>query len=365
MKNATITLAIFFTILGILIGIARQGHANTDTNQVNVGVYHCPPFLIQPDDPSQPWTGLCVDMMHQVYGDKHLNYVAYNNLSQMLQSDSSDIATGAISVTSQRVLNNNFSQPFYNTSVSIAHRNSQESESFINWSMLSVIFNMVVLLLIFGTVFNILEGYNPFKDLIKKEGVKAWDFFKASLSYIIHSIYFSTVVASTVGFGDVVPKKNSTKILVMIFIFTSAVFMANFYAELTTSKTIAAISQDIGNIKKLKKMKIACVNGTTASDLLEEHGIRYVSYDNVERAFDDMCHQEIDAVVYDRPILQWLIINRQVEDMITLDHKRYVPQNYAVLYRGAQKNAIFDSKLLHVMESPWWQKRLAEYGLSH
>jgi polar amino acid transport system substrate-binding protein len=69
----------------------------------------------------------------------------------------------------------------------------------------------------------------------------------------------------------------------------------------------------------------------------------------------------IDAFVYDRPLLTWLVLQdfsttlRVLE--LSFDH-----QNYAiVLPEGSPLRAILNRPLLEEIETDWWQQTLFQY----
>lgn len=346
--------------LGVVLSFTALLRAQEDT--LRVGLYPTPPFTIQEVEQGDTlWSGICVELIREMYAQRPIVFQSYSvtGIDEMMEGVHQgrlDLGMGALSVTSERLNAFYFSQPYYSSAVSIAHPQRGVYWSFFNWKTFWAVAWLVGILVLFGLVHNLMER----KPLNKERGLA-----RGVLNYLVDCAYFGGVVMSTVGFGDIVPTRKSTRVLSLFFIFISAIVMANFYAELASAKTLAGIKSGIDNLSDLKKMKVACVDGTYAARLLHEKDVRFVNYKNIDNAFDDMMDGDLDAVVYDRPRLEWLIKDRDASN-IGLDPKRYEPQSYAfVLGQKSGFNRDCNQRLVRTMESADWNDLLDDYGLDY
>ena len=68
----------------------------------------------------------------------------------------------------------------------------------------------------------------------------------------------------------------------------------------------------------------------------------------------------IDAFVYDKPLLTWLVL-RDFSTLRVLD-VTFDSQNYSIaLPKGSPLSQVLNPPLLDETESDWWQQKLFEY----
>lgn len=69
----------------------------------------------------------------------------------------------------------------------------------------------------------------------------------------------------------------------------------------------------------------------------------------------------IDAFVYDKPLLTWLVL-RDFSSTLRILDTTFESQNYAIaLPKGSALRELIDRPLLEETESDWWQQTLFEY----
>ena len=70
---------------------------------------------------------------------------------------------------------------------------------------------------------------------------------------------------------------------------------------------------------------------------------------------------QVDAVVYDAPILQYLI-HQKYSDKLALVPGIFEPQTYAIaLTEGSDLRENVNRALLHELTEPWWQEAIHRY----
>ena len=69
----------------------------------------------------------------------------------------------------------------------------------------------------------------------------------------------------------------------------------------------------------------------------------------------------IDAFVYDKPLLTWIVL-RDFSSTLRVLEVTFDSQNYAIaLPKGSSLREMLNAALLEATESDWWQQTLFEY----
>jgi ABC-type amino acid transport substrate-binding protein len=114
--------------------------------------------------------------------------------------------------------------------------------------------------------------------------------------------YFSLVTASTVGYGDYVPRLWKGKLMTSGIIISGIIFFSWFLAQLTS---IPKYEPQIA-IKDLTTLTVATVAGTTGHRYLEELGIPSIkTYATAEEAYSSLVLGSSEAIVYDGPSIRY------------------------------------------------------------
>ena len=99
------------------------------------------------------------------------------------------------------------------------------------------------------------------------------------------------------------PRTALARIVAVIWMFASVVFIAYFTASVTSSLTLQQLRGDINGPNDLPGKRVASVRGSTSAEYLKQHHIVATEFSKVEDAFEALQHDQADAIVYDAPIL--------------------------------------------------------------
>ena len=90
-------------------------------------------------------------------------------------------------------------------------------------------------------------------------------------------------------------------------------------------------------------------------------GIRFHAFPDAEAGLKAVRDGSIDAFVYDKPLLTWLVLQDFSSSLRVLDIA-FDAQNYAIaLPKGSPLRPILDAPLLEETESDWWEQTLFEH----
>jgi ABC-type proline/glycine betaine transport system substrate-binding protein/ABC-type amino acid transport substrate-binding protein len=253
------------------------------------------------------YTGFSIDLWNEIAEEIGLNYEIYgvNSLAKLLddvERQAADLATAGIGITSLREMSLDFSHAYFESGLQIMVRGG--SESFLGGvfpRVISVIFSsqvlyviglLLILLLISAHIIWISErGRNP-------------QFAQGYLKGIWQSFWWAAVTVTTVGYGDKTPRGIAGRVFALIWMFSGFFILAYFTASVTSTVTVEKLQGTIEGPKDLHGKAVATVRGSTAAEYLQKMGVHPKRLANAREAIRVLQEGEVDAVVYDAPVLQ-------------------------------------------------------------
>ena len=127
---------------------------------------------------------------------------------------------------------------------------------------------------------------------------------------IFESLWWATVTVTTVGYGDKAPVSYVGRSFAMVWMFTGILFISLFTASITSSMTLNQIKDRIRGPQDLPLKMVGTVQGTTSEDYLHNIHAIPVLFPHIDDALAAFKRGEIEAVVYDQPILKYYEITK-------------------------------------------------------
>jgi ABC-type amino acid transport substrate-binding protein len=118
------------------------------------------------------------------------------------------------------------------------------------------------------------------------------------------SIWWAVVTVTTVGYGDKTPRRAVGRLFGMVWILAGYFVFAYFTASVTTTATVRELHGTIDGPQDLFGKRVATVEKSTAAVYLKGQGISAELLENVDKAYHLLETGQVDAVVYDAPVLQ-------------------------------------------------------------
>jgi ABC-type amino acid transport substrate-binding protein len=142
----------------------------------------------------------------------------------------------------------------------------------------------------------------------------------------------------------------------IVSIITLAVFTGGITSAITTHQLHGLVR----NAEDLRSLRVGIVNGTSSVDFLDQHRIAHLGFVDPTTALNAVQTGRIDAFVYDRPILGWMV--RESFPSLQVLSVTFDAQNYAIaLPVNSELRAPLDVGLLEAVTSDWWQQVLYRY----
>ena len=278
------------------------GTAMAQQAPLRVGIKQVSPFVIK--GANDNYSGISIDLWEEIAGilDVEYQFVEMANTNELIKACENrelDLAISAITMTSDRLKRVDFSNTVFNSSVSVAVPSKRPGMMdtlmyFSNSWLLNVLLTLAIILVVIGTVVWLVEmRRNP-------------EFPRNPIRGIGQGIWWASTTMTGVGYGDTVPRTFPGRLLGVIWMFIGVLMISSFTATIASSLTSENIRSQIGGLVDLGRVKVGAVEGENPITLLRRQGIIAREYGTLEQALEELRNGNLDAVVHDRPIIQYL-----------------------------------------------------------
>ena len=287
-----------FIFYGCLISSAL---AQPAAEPVRVATRIVKPFVFEENG---KLTGFSIELWSEIA--KQLNvkseFVIKPTVKELLASVNNreaGLGIAAISITAERELQWDFSQPMFDAGLQILV-SAQTSESGILANILAGVFSPSFWQLIGAILLAILIPAHI-----------VWFFERRPVgSLLTNKSYFPGIfeaawwsLASLAAQADQMPKSAAARVAAVFWMFTSVVFLAYFTASVTSSLTLQQLRGDIKGPEDLPGKKVASVKGSTSVEYLRQLNVDVSEFAQVEDGYQALQQGQVAAVVYDAPVL--------------------------------------------------------------
>jgi ABC-type amino acid transport substrate-binding protein len=122
-----------------------------------------------------------------------------------------------------------------------------------------------------------------------------------------HGIWWALVTMTTVGYGDKAPKTAGGRIVALIWMLFSIIFIASFTANITTSLTINELRGKVHGLNDLYNAKVGSVSQSEGFDFLTKQGIAVILFEGIQDGLAAVASRKIDAFVLNEQVLKYQV----------------------------------------------------------
>ncbi|MEZ5280341.1 MAG: transporter substrate-binding domain-containing protein [Acidimicrobiales bacterium] len=219
-----------------------------------------------------------------------------------VRMERADAAIAGISMTAEREAFLDFAHPYFDSGLQVATQPVADQSALS--SMLGLVTSgpvlllgaaMVVLTLIVAHLVWLTERrHNP-------------EFPREYSKGISEALWWSTVSVITGGEAVKDIRRPLSRILAVFWMIVGFFLIAFITAQAASSLTVSELQNDIGGPEDLPGHSVVTVEGTVAESYLQSVNISASTVADVEAAMGAVAEGRFDAVVYDAPVLSYLI----------------------------------------------------------
>lgn len=344
-----------FLILSLCLSSITGHNCPATTPPYTVGVLEAPPFASY--SPLKGWEGLSISVWDYIAKKANIPYrLKSYPTEEALITSSCDIVIGAMPYAINLSNDFTFSIPFYQSPL---HFIFYDPSSFLK-NLYTILKNMLSFDFLYYAL-SILFVLGLFSALL-------WfvEFRRTFPQKTLHqgfgqSLWFALASATTVGYGDIVPKKFWGRFFTLIWIVISLILISNVLATTTTLLTKQHIQMSPVSVKHLNSSLIGIVKNASLETLLLKHSLPYKEFSTLDEVLDSLKKGEIDVALSIASEIQPHLKQSRPKNL------RIVPSGFpALLYGILIRTTTIDirklnKEILQYIETIDWKKAQHQY----
>ena len=262
-----------------------------------------------------------------------------------VSNGASDVAIAGISMTPDREQAIDFTHPYFDSGLQIVTTGSDES------GMLHPIWNLltsrgILLTLLFLVVMVVVVSH----VIWWHERTHNDDFPHDYRSGIVEALWWATVNVVTGGEAVKDIKRPLTRVLALSWMVVGLFVLTFVTAQAASALTVRKLESSITSVDDLPGNRVGTVGDTVAARYLDDTNLSYTPYDDVDAALAGLVGGDVDAVVYDAPVLQYRA-GSDYRNQIELAGSVFDPDPYAIaLQPGSDLREPIDEAILEMRQ---------------
>ena len=252
------------------------------------------------------YTGFDVDLWEGIARDLGLEFTYHvtdmKGIFTDLTERRADVAFSCITVTHEREEFIDFSHHYLDSGLRILVLNKRKFslietlKSLFSPLVLKSLTYLGLFILICGNIFWWVEKGRKFVNNRYFPG-------------IFQAFWYVLVTMTTVGYGDIVPRKWVGRVMAFLVMLIGIGFFAWAIAQLSSVITLQRLHSDITGPQDLRNRVVATVEGTTSIPTLKNLGAVVVPVKLIDKAYKKLLQGEVEAVVFDAPAILYYVQN--------------------------------------------------------
>lgn len=311
-----------------------------------------PPFVVH--DADGGWSGISIDVWKHLADELHLPYeIREVTLDQLLANPdgAADVAVSLnISPKSEAVYD--MSHAFLSTGLAIAVR--PQSASFAS-ALRHVVTPSVLTLL--GGVALLLVGAGSLMWLVERRHNE--DAFGGGAGGWLSGMFWA--IETVIGYNDPAHQTRLGRMIGILWAGFGVIVVSALTAQLSSQLTISGLETAVSGPDDLPRVDVGTVKPSAGWRYCERRGLRCKGYADARAALAGLAAGEVDAVVYEAPILQYHTATTWPDQLLVLPGT-FANHGYGIgLEPGSPIREDLNRALLAFVASDAYPELLASY----
>ncbi|MEX6505422.1 transporter substrate-binding domain-containing protein [Jiella sp. M17.18] len=319
-----------------------------------VATREAPPFAMKGKDGE--WSGLSIWLWDRVARELGIKYrfeeASLKDMIDGVADGRFGASVAAMTITPEREKVVDFTHPFISTGFGIAVRKTGSAwlavlSGVFTWGFVQAVLALAALLGFVGLLFWLVERHDNPKE-----------FGGTALRGIGSGFWFSAVTMTTVGYGDKAPRTKAGRVIALVWMFGAILIISTFTGMIASALTTDRLTGAVSGPNDLPNVSVGSVPGSSSEGWLTAQHVGFQGYASVEAGLAALARGDIDAFVYDKPLLQYRINNAH-QDALTVLPGTFGRQDYGIaLPEDSPLRDRVNVSLLQIIESDAWSDRL-------
>ncbi|MPZ39410.1 MAG: transporter substrate-binding domain-containing protein [Rhizobiales bacterium] len=312
--------------------LATTAFAQSEPREVVVATRVLPPLVV---DQKGALSGFSIELWNAIAERLKLktSYQPAPDVRALLEevrSEKVEIGVAAISITSAREVEFEFSQPILNAGLQIMIRGSgRDTDANPLTDLLGLLFSKTSLVWLGIALLLILIPAHIvwFLERRHNSGIIPTDKY---IPGIFYAMYWSAATLATQAENQ--PRQWFARVVALFWMFTGIVFVALYTAQLTATLTVQQIQGGISGPDDLAGRKVATTRGSTAANVLRDLRAQVTEVARIDEAYEALQDRDVDAVVFDSPVLLYFAAN-EGKGRVHLVGVPFRKEDYGIIFR--------------------------------
>lgn len=264
-------------------------------DRVTVVMTDLEPFVINNNGEAD---GFYAEIWNEVANQLRLDYdtIWVDSFAELLPAvgdGRADIAIAPLAPTSSREVAYDFTSAVISSGPQLGYHERDASSTsilraFLDRRVLQILLAAMIGLVILSHFMWLLE-----RNRHEIDG----DFHSSYLRGIWDGIWWTTVTATTVGYGDKAPRSSAGRVLALFTMFLSLFLVGAFVSQVTEILRANRVEAPFSDIDSLGSTAVGAVEGTSFAVYLENQGANVATYASQVEVFEAAAAGDVDAVV--------------------------------------------------------------------
>ena len=289
-------------ILVLLAFCVSGSSAQGGVSKLRVATRVVPPMVIEDKGALR---GFSIELWNSISSrlNRETEYLVMSDVGELLDAvgdGRADLGIAAISITSEREIRFDFSQPILNAGLQILVRGAAVNAEPSPVQLMRLLFSRTLLVWLGIALLMILIPAHLVWVVERhhRNGIiPSRNYFPG----IFHAMFWAAGTLATQA--DHMPRHWMARIVAVLWMFTAVVFVAFYTAQLTASLTVQQIRGPINGPQDLVGRHVGTTRTSTAAAYLNENKAQVSEFANIEAVYDALLDRQVDAVVFDAPAI--------------------------------------------------------------
>ena len=336
----------------------EKADRNAQSSVWRVGILEAPPFSYK--DSNGEWVGICVILWQLVAKDIGINFkFEEHELYELLSGvnrGNLDAVVGPLTINAEREKLFDFTHAYFDSGLGVVVKKKSDTTIFptLRHIMRGKTLRTIGVILFSLALITLLIAFCE-RRYSKDKPDKA----NEARGSLWSSLWWSLVIL--IGKNARHPASIGGRILALSWMVVSLIIFASLTALITSALTVTELQMNINNPNDLVRVRLATVKSSSSEGFLNRQHINFESTENISDAFFLLAKGEIDAIVYDKPLLRYLIKKNYANKFEVLGFT-FEPQRYGfAIKEGKLELETINRSLLKQTQASNWDDLIYRY----